>query len=180
LKGSTTLRTASQPFSLGVSGLTCGPLVKRIYQLIVDWGGQGAGFGTGWAPAGGGFPAAGGIASEAALTAGQGRVAGAAAGAGVRGCGASGSDGLGGGACAKPACTGIAARSRNVPKSAGTRRLIVCAGFGFKRLATHAWPVLSLEPLCKEQVLADGRCGRAHLQAEPERCLTRLNRVSRK
>jgi hypothetical protein len=29
LKGSVTLRNASQPFSLGVIGFTCGPLVKR-------------------------------------------------------------------------------------------------------------------------------------------------------
>ncbi len=35
LKGSTTLRTASQAFSFGVSGLTCGPLKKRAYQLTM-------------------------------------------------------------------------------------------------------------------------------------------------
>src|SRR5580693_9328119 len=34
LKGSTRLRSASQPFSPGVSGLTCGPLVKRLYQFM--------------------------------------------------------------------------------------------------------------------------------------------------
>ena len=39
LKGSTTLRVASHAFSRGVSGLTCGPLVKRTYQL--GGGGQG-------------------------------------------------------------------------------------------------------------------------------------------
>jgi len=35
LKGSTTLRMASQPFSLGVRGLTCGPSRKREYQLMM-------------------------------------------------------------------------------------------------------------------------------------------------
>ena len=41
LKGSTTLRTASQRFSFGVIGFTCGPLVKRSYQLISGFGGHG-------------------------------------------------------------------------------------------------------------------------------------------
>src|ERR1035437_5415931 len=48
LNGSTTLRVAIQRFSLGVIGFTCGPLVNRIYQLIVCWGWQGAGCAAGW------------------------------------------------------------------------------------------------------------------------------------
>ena len=79
LKGSTTLRAASQRFSLGVIGFTCGPLVNRIYQLISFWGGQGAGCGAGWplAPAGA-FQVVGG-AGLATFADGQGAVAGAAA-----------------------------------------------------------------------------------------------------
>src|ERR1039458_1975356 len=44
LKGSTTLRTASQAFSLAFIGFTCGPSRKRTYQLISGFGGHGAGF----------------------------------------------------------------------------------------------------------------------------------------
>src|ERR1700728_399484 len=35
LKGSITFLVASQPFSRGVSGFTCGPFSKRIYQLMI-------------------------------------------------------------------------------------------------------------------------------------------------
>ena len=79
LKGSITLRAAIQRFSLGVIGFTWGPLVKRIYQLIAGWGGQGAGCVPGWplAPAGA-FQVAGG-AGLATFAAGQGAVAGGAA-----------------------------------------------------------------------------------------------------
>src|SRR5271166_5154708 len=91
LKGSTTLRAASQSFSLGAIGFTCGPLANRIYQLVGCWGGQGAGcvaF-TGWvadwplAPSGA-FAAAG-AEGVAAFAAGQGAVAGVAAWVGLCG-----------------------------------------------------------------------------------------------
>src|ERR1035437_8230210 len=86
LNGSTTLRVAIQRFSLGVIGFTCGPLVNRIYQLIVCCGWQGAGSVPGWllAPAGaipatGDVPAVAGV-GLAPFAAGQGAVVGVATG----------------------------------------------------------------------------------------------------
>src|ERR1039458_8959462 len=86
LKGSITLRAASRAFSRRVIGFTSGPLTKRSYQLIAGRGGQGAVCVSGSAvDAGGAVPAAGGVvtpvaaAGWAALPAGQGTVAGAAA-----------------------------------------------------------------------------------------------------
>jgi hypothetical protein len=63
LNGSSTLRTARSAFSLGVSGLTWGPLRNRANQLIDGGGGQGGSSGAaaggllspgvpvGWTPA---------------------------------------------------------------------------------------------------------------------------------
>src|ERR1035437_10303376 len=112
LNGSTTLRVAIQRFSLGVIGFTCGPLVNRIYQLIVFWGGQGAGCVSGWplAPAGA-IPATEDVSVVAAVgltpfAAGQGAVVGVATGVGLFGSGASGNDSSG--LSGRPAHLGIA------------------------------------------------------------------------
>jgi hypothetical protein len=49
LKGSPTLRMASHAFSVGVIGLTFGPLRKRAYQLMMGGkAGQGAACALGW------------------------------------------------------------------------------------------------------------------------------------
>src|ERR1035437_6144628 len=95
LNGSTTLRVAIQRFSLGVIGFTCGPLVNRIYQLIVCSGWHGAGCVLGWplAPAGA-IPSTEDVSVVAVVgltpfATGQGAVVGVATGVRVFGCGAS-------------------------------------------------------------------------------------------
>jgi hypothetical protein len=97
LKGSTSLRAASQAFSLGVIGFTSGPVRKRPNQFVSGLGAQGTVcvFAADWPlAAGGSFPATG-TAGQATFAAGQGAVAGAAGRTGLCDWGASGSGWLG-------------------------------------------------------------------------------------
>ena len=137
LKGSITLRVASQAFCLGVSRLTWGPLRKRVYQSISGArGGQdsfcglglrtgGAGLRTGWPgfeaarPAAAGCRGGGGVFLSAA-----GRCCGGFGGLGrteVRG-----ASGKGGSVWVVPACAafaGSASRGRSSKNRARTTGL---------------------------------------------------------
>jgi hypothetical protein len=129
------LRAASQRFSLGVIGFTCGPLVNRIYQLVVCWGGQAAGCVPDWPLAPAGAFLAMGPAGLAPFAAGQGAVAGAAEWVGFCGSGASGSGGWD--VSARPAHAEVGGSSNCATSNSRTARPILRGARNLNRPATE-------------------------------------------